>query len=355
MRPLDEPGEPLRRMEDREEQHEVRAGRPEMGQLDRLDDELLGQDGDRDRGPDRAEVVDRAAEPVRLAQDGDRDGATGLVRASPGDDVLVAVGDLAGRRRAPLDLGDDVEARGGEPVEDRPGRRGRGGDREVVVEAEAGHLVADVGAAAFGDLGDDVRLAAPRRCGRAPIRRPGPAARGSSRRCPFGLGRSAGASASRRSARSRSSSSDPSPASIVSPARSIPASSESTAPATSSAAPALRSTTSRLAPGSPRSTDSVIRALSAADPPASLAVDARRRPSAAASTVPPLDAVRRHVVEDAGSVERQLVDAVAVDHERPLGAEEPGDLGDPRPRPPRRRRRGAGGSSRPGSSAGRAG
>ena len=76
----------------------------------------------------------------------------------------------------------------------------------------------------------------------------------------------------------------------------------------------------------------MIRALSSAEPPASCAVDARRRPSAAASTVVPLDPVRRHVVEDAGPVERQLVDAVAVDDERPLRAEQPGDLGDPRRR-----------------------
>ena len=42
--------------------------------------------------------------------------------------------------------------------------------------------------------------------------------------------------------------------------------------------------TSRRAPGSPRSTVSVIAAFSTAEPPWSFAVDARARPSAAAST-----------------------------------------------------------------------
>ena len=88
-RALDETGEPPGRVEDREQQHEVGAGGAEQRQLDLLDHEVLGQDRDRDRGPDRAQVVDRAAEPVRLAQDRDRRRAAGLVGAGPRDDVLV--------------------------------------------------------------------------------------------------------------------------------------------------------------------------------------------------------------------------------------------------------------------------
>ena len=53
-RPLDEPREPLRRVEDREQQHEVGAGGAEHRQLDVLDDELLGEDRDRHGSPDGA-------------------------------------------------------------------------------------------------------------------------------------------------------------------------------------------------------------------------------------------------------------------------------------------------------------
>ena len=68
-------------------------------ELARVDDELLGEDRDRHRRADRAQVVDRAAEPVRLAQDRDGGGAAGLVGAGTGDDVL-AVGRDAARRTA---------------------------------------------------------------------------------------------------------------------------------------------------------------------------------------------------------------------------------------------------------------
>ena len=67
-------------------------------ELARLDDEVLGQDRHGDRRADRAQVVDRAAEPVRLAQHRDRRCAARLVRPGPGDDVVVAGGDLPGGR-----------------------------------------------------------------------------------------------------------------------------------------------------------------------------------------------------------------------------------------------------------------
>ena len=116
---------------------------------------------------------------------------------------------------------------------------------------------------------------------------------------------------------------------MVSAARSIPSSICPTTPATSSAAPALSRTTSRRMPGSPRRTASVRRAFSSGVPPASLAVGR------------PLEAERRGIddvafdgvvgddVEHAAAVERQLVDAVAVDDERPLGAEPLDDLRHP--------------------------
>ncbi len=327
----DKPGEPLRRMEDGEQEHEIRAGRPEVGQLDRFDDELLGQDRDRDGRPNGPQVVDRAAEPVRLAQHGDGDRASGLVGPSPGHDVLVAIGDVAGRRRAPLDLGDDVKAGCGEPIENRPRRAGSGRDREVVVEGQAGHLVADVGPAAFGDLGDNVGLAPRRRCGAPPIRRPGPAARGSSCRRPFGLGL------------------------VFGPQRLDVA---------AFGAQSLEQL--RPEPGIDRQAGSVDPRFERVDrardeqrrpgveehdvaPRAGLAAEhrlgdpgvlggrptgqlGRRCPPEAERggvDLPPLDAVRRHVIEDARSVERQLVDPIAVDDERPLGPEELGNVGDP--------------------------
>ncbi len=55
-----------------------------------VDDELLGEDRDRDGRANGAQVVDRAAEPVRLAQDRDRGRPAGLVGAGPGDDVIAA-------------------------------------------------------------------------------------------------------------------------------------------------------------------------------------------------------------------------------------------------------------------------
>ena len=117
-------------MEDREQQDEVGAGGAQHRQLDLLDDELLGQDRDGDRRPHRPQVVDRAAEPVRLAQDRDRRRAAGLVGAGPGDDVVAGGGDPPGRRRGALDLGDEVQARRREALGDRawrgaPPRRAR--------------------------------------------------------------------------------------------------------------------------------------------------------------------------------------------------------------------------------------
>ena len=85
-------------MEDREQQDEIGAGGAKERQLDLVDHEVLGEDRDRDRGPHGAQVVDRATEPVRLAQHGDRGRPTGLVGARPGDDVLAGGRDPAGRR-----------------------------------------------------------------------------------------------------------------------------------------------------------------------------------------------------------------------------------------------------------------
>ena len=80
----------LRGMQDREDEHGVGTGRSQLLELAVVDDELLGEDRDRDGRANGAQVVDRAAEPVRLAQDRDRGRPAGLVGAGPGDDVIAA-------------------------------------------------------------------------------------------------------------------------------------------------------------------------------------------------------------------------------------------------------------------------
>ena len=100
-RTVDEPRQAAGGMEDREQEDQVRAGGAEDRQLDLLDHEVLGQDRDGDGCAHGAQVLDRAAEPVRLAQDRDGRRATGFVGARAGDDVLVGRGDpTRGRRRA---------------------------------------------------------------------------------------------------------------------------------------------------------------------------------------------------------------------------------------------------------------
>ena len=189
----------------------------------------LARTGHGDRGPDRPQVVDRAAEPVRLAQDRDRRRAAGLVGAGARDDVVVGRGDPAGRRRRALDLGDQVETGRGEAFGDRP-RRGRGQaasiERPPVRSRELGQ---DVGAAAGGDLVDDVGRAARPAPGRSigdghAGARSVVASAAASAGCGC-LGRPPLARGAPRAARS------PRPASMVSAARSIPSSICSTTPA----------------------------------------------------------------------------------------------------------------------------
>ncbi len=95
--PRDESRQPARRMEHREQEHEIGAGRAKHRQLAFVDDELLGEDRNADHGPDRSQVVDRPAEPVGLAQDGDRCRAAGLVRPGARDQVVTRPGDPARR------------------------------------------------------------------------------------------------------------------------------------------------------------------------------------------------------------------------------------------------------------------
>ena len=87
---VDELREGVGLVEDRQEQHEVRTRRAQQVELSSVDDELLGQHRDGDRGADRAKVLDRPAEPMRLAQHRDRGRATRLVGPRPRDQVLVA-------------------------------------------------------------------------------------------------------------------------------------------------------------------------------------------------------------------------------------------------------------------------
>ena len=91
----DEAGQPAGRVEHGEQEDDVRAGRPQERQLARVDDELLGQDREGHRRADGPQVLDRAAEPVRLAEHRDRRRPAGRVRAGPGDGIVVGGGDRA--------------------------------------------------------------------------------------------------------------------------------------------------------------------------------------------------------------------------------------------------------------------
>ena len=96
-----------------------RRRQPEGGSWRGSTTNSLARTGIVDRRSDGREVGHRAAEPVRLAQHGDRGRTAGLVGTRACDDV-VRSGDGAGRRRAPLDLGDQVQAGRGE-ARRRPG------------------------------------------------------------------------------------------------------------------------------------------------------------------------------------------------------------------------------------------
>ena len=129
-RPIDERARGRSRgVQHGQQQHEVGAGgaqqRPAAARRRRTP--WRGRARRRRRGL-RVRSADRAAEPVRLAQHGDRGGAAGLVGAGTGDDVVVRGGDRPGRRRAALDLGDQVEARRGEALGESRGRGRRPGE-----------------------------------------------------------------------------------------------------------------------------------------------------------------------------------------------------------------------------------
>ena len=79
-----EPRQLLRSMERGQQQDRVRAGRAEQRQLARIDHELLGQDRQARGGTGGGQVLERAAEPVRLDEHGDHRRAAGLVGACPG-------------------------------------------------------------------------------------------------------------------------------------------------------------------------------------------------------------------------------------------------------------------------------
>ncbi len=67
----------------------------------------------------------------------------------------------------------------------------------------------------------------------------------------------------------------------------------------------------------------------AASPPASFEVAAGSQAERLGVDEALLDAVRRHVVDDARAVERQLVDPRSMDHERPLRTQSMDHLREP--------------------------
>ena len=152
--------------------------------------------------------------------------------------------------------------------------------------------------------------------------------------------------APRRSARSRSSSSTARPASIVSAARSIPSSSVVDGAGRRAARPpALSRTTSRRGAGLAAQDRLDDRGVLGGVATGELRGRRRARARAAAASIGCALDRRRGVTSysDAAAVERQLVDAVAVDDERPLGARGSRTTSAIRPRRGRRRRRRAAG------------
>jgi hypothetical protein len=91
-----QPGEARRGVEDGEEEDEIGAGRAEELELPGVDDELLGEDRDAHRGTHARQFVDRAAEPVGLAEHGDGCGAATDVGVRTGQLVVAIGGDAAG-------------------------------------------------------------------------------------------------------------------------------------------------------------------------------------------------------------------------------------------------------------------
>src|SRR5262245_30172990 len=113
-----------------DEQHTARAGDARLEDLQRVDEEVLAQDRQRDGAGDGREVRERAAEARGLGQDRDGGGAGALVAARL-PDRAPGIGRARQRTRGgrdELDLGHEVEARRGEPQ----GRRWRSGARAAL-------------------------------------------------------------------------------------------------------------------------------------------------------------------------------------------------------------------------------
>jgi hypothetical protein len=135
-----------------DEQDEVGAPGPGLGELVPGDEEVLAEHGDVDPAPDGGEVVEAAREPAALGEDAHGGGAArGVLRGERGGVVDVGQGALAGA--GPLDLGDDRHARprpqGGLGVQG--GRGGRGATLELGL-GDGRHSECQV----LPDAGDDV-------------------------------------------------------------------------------------------------------------------------------------------------------------------------------------------------------
>ena len=154
-----EPGQLAGREDAGQQQDDVGSRGAQDGELALVDDELFGEDRERDCRPNGAHVRHGAAEPVGFAQDRDGARSAGLVGESEGDRIGVG-GDGAGRGRATLDLGDEMQAGRGKPLGNGPwgaarsGGAGRRcvGKRAIALPIELG---ADVGEAPGGDVGHD--------------------------------------------------------------------------------------------------------------------------------------------------------------------------------------------------------
>src|SRR6185295_14218446 len=228
-----------------DEQHRVRSGVDGLGEHVGLDDEVLPEERDVHRGPNRAQVLQPSPEASLLGEDADAAGAAvdvgpGLRRGVDGPDGA------RGRGRA-LHLADQRKAAPGPEGTLEP----RGAPRPAGDLGQERRPLAPSTRTVLDGAGDQLGERAAGWPPGAPVRAPGTHAATPAR-----------VRATRRSSRVRAA-----PESMLSAARRTPSASVSTASATHSAAPAFRSTASRTGPSRPSSRVARSRAFSSGVPP----------------------------------------------------------------------------------------
>ena len=133
------------------DQHRVGAGEPRLDHLARIDHEILRKDGPGERGADRAQIVERAAEIGRVGEHADRVGGAGISARLGGG---IGRGQGPGRGRSLLHLHDEARAAPGEGrAQAELGRRRL---RAQIGEADSGEPGRHVRPLARDDLAEHV-------------------------------------------------------------------------------------------------------------------------------------------------------------------------------------------------------